>query len=80
MSILSKFIGIVMVLSGLYGLYLSIPPLISSSIVDQFNPFVRLGITQPSTTGNVVDVLISFVIFIIGLVLLTRSSKPKMRK
>lgn len=80
MGILSKFIGVVMILGGAYGLYISIPPLLSNTFFDQINPFVRLGIIQPSATANIVDVLISFVIFIIGLVLVTRKSKPKLRK
>lgn len=78
MGILSKFIGLILVLSGLYGLFLSIPSLLYSYFFDLINPLVKLGIVKPSATSNVFDVGISFIILIIGIVLVARKSKPKL--
>jgi len=79
MGFLSKFIGIVLVLGGLYGLYLSVPPLLYNIAFDYVNPLVQIGIVKPSATANSFDVIISSVILLIGIALLAHKSKPKVR-
>jgi len=86
MSIVSKAIGILMIIIGFLGVVTRVPDLYVSALVDNINPLAQFGIivpfigTQNSTQSLLLYVIISFLILLIGVVIVTRGGRKNLIK
>ena len=81
MGIGSKIIGVILIMVGFLGVVTRVPDLFVSALVDNINPFAQLGIiipfigTQNNTQSLLLYVIVSFLILLIGVVIVTRGGK-----
>ncbi len=67
-----KVIGFFLVIGGLYGLFVTIPDLLFNVAMDEINPLIILGIIESQTPTTMLDLLLSGVLVIIGIVFIKK--------
>jgi len=84
MGIFLKIIGFLLLVAGLYALFVTIPALVLNAVVDEINPLVQFGIVEPSITasGNIVDLLLGIGLIVIGIIMIKKHKQqlPQLRK
>ncbi len=77
MGIFLKFIGFLLLVAGLYAMFVTIPSLALNVVVDEINPLVQFGIVEPSVTasGNIMDLILGFVLIGVGILFIKKHNK-----
>ncbi len=77
MGIFLKIIGFLLLVVGLYALFVTIPQLLLNTVVDSINPLVQFGIVQPSVTasGNIMDLILGLVLVGVGILFIKKHNK-----
>ena len=80
MGTVLKIIGLLLLLGGLYGLFVTIPKLVANLALDQINPLVIFGFVESGTPASVFDLILSFFLIGIGVILIKKQDAPKFAK
>jgi len=72
LSVLLKLIGFLLLIGGLYGLFVTIPKLLFNVALDQINPLIMFGLIESGTPASVFDLILSFALIAIGVILIKR--------
>jgi len=72
-----KIIGFVLVLSGVYGLFVTIPNILLNIAVDSINPLVILGFIESGVTPQIFDLLLSLALVGFGIILIKKPDSSK---
>jgi len=72
LSVLLKLIGFLLLLGGLYGLFVTIPKLLFNVALDQINPLIMFGLIESGTPASIFDLILSFALIGIGVFLIKR--------
>lgn len=77
MGILSKIIGAILLFIGASGILARVPNILLSSTFDQVNPFIKLGLFEPSVKPLLPEFIFFLIVAIIGLVLILYNGNNK---
>jgi len=76
MGIVLKIIGLLLLLGGLYGLFVTIPKLVVNVALDQINPLVIFGLVESGTPASIFDLILSFLLIGVGVILIKKHNAP----
>ncbi len=74
MSLILKITGFFVLIGGLYGLFVTIPKLLFNVALDQINPLIMIGLIESGTPASIFDLILSFALIAIGVILIKRQS------
>lgn len=77
MGTVLKLIGFVLILSGVYGLFITIPNILLNIAVDSINPLVILGFIESGMTPQIFDLILSIFLIGIGIILIKKRDGTK---
>jgi len=72
-----KIIGFVLVLAGVYGLFITIPNILLNIAVDQINPLVILGFVESGVTPQIFDLILSIALIGFGIIMIKVPDRSK---